>query len=38
MRKRKALSKRASKKNYKKGKKVHKKNLTIRVSRGGFKI
>lgn len=38
MRKRRALSKRASKKNYRKGQKVHKRNLKIVVSRGGFKI
>lgn len=38
MRKRKSLSRRASKKNYRRGKKIHKKNLRIAVSRGGFKI
>lgn len=38
MRKRKKLSKRSSIKKYRKGQKVHKKNLRIAVSRGGFKI
>lgn len=36
--KRKRLSKKVSRRKFRKGKKIHKKNLRINVSRGGFKI